>query len=188
MASLKTFFVADLNPQGELRQIAEYDYGSLEMIEGAGEIIGRCSSHIWRTPDELETVLSDFGEPLLRWRATASSAGVATIRRASGELVSLSLLAAGKDPEADKTTFAVLQQHLVRELRQTPFEPAFDLLQIEKRPLLATFTFGGEQSNASESTLQGASEQGSGKSAQRLIEAIGDRCFAAAYFRYLGLA
>jgi hypothetical protein len=168
---MRVFYVADLNTRGELRQIAEYDYATLERIPGASDLIARCSGELWKSPEEMEAVLSDTGGTLLRWRATASSAGVATVRRASGALVSISLLAAGRDPEADKTTLAVLQQHLVRELLQTPFEPAFDLIQIEQRPLLATMTFADD----SEKTEQ-------------MIQAIADRCFAAAYFRYLGLA
>ena len=86
-------------------------------------------------------------------------------------MVSISLLAAGRDPEADKTTLGVLQQHLVRELRQTPFEPAFDLIELKQRPLLATMTFAT-----------------SGDQGEQMIEALADRSFAAAYFRYLGLA
>jgi hypothetical protein len=168
---MRSFFVADLNAQGELRQVTEYDYSTLEQIPGAPDLIARCSGKLWSSPDEMEVRLSDAGQTLLRWRATAPSAGVATVRRAAGDLVSISLLAAGRDPEADTTTIAVLQQHLVRELRQTPFEPAFDLVELKQRPLLATITFA----SANE-----ASEQ--------MIEALADRTFAAAYFRYLGLA
>ena len=115
--------------------------------------------------------LSDAGRTLLRWRSTAASAGIATVRRVTGELVSLSLLAAGQDPAADAATFEVLQKHLVRELRETAFEPAFDLIHIKERPLIATMTFVAES-----------------KQAEQMIEALADRCFAASYFRYLGLA
>ena len=103
--------------------------------------------------------------------STAVGTGIATIRRPAGDLVSLSLLASGLNLEAETTTFAVFQQHLVRELRQTPFEPAFDLLQLKQRPLLATMTF-----------TSGAA------TAEQMIEALADRSFAAAYFRYLQLA
>jgi hypothetical protein len=168
---MRQFFVADLNTRGELREVTEYDYATLEQIPGAADLIGRCSGAIWKSPEEMEVVLSDEGKTLLRWRATAPSAGVATIRRVSGDLVSISLLAAGRDVEADKTTIAALQQHLVRELRQTPFEPAFDLVGLKQRPLLATMTF---------------SEGGEGN--EQLVEALADRAFAAAYFRYLRLA
>ena len=168
---MRVFFVADLNAQGELRQITEYDYATLEHIPGAGDLIGRCSGELWKSPEEMEVALSDIGRTRLRWRATASSAGIATVRRSDGDLVSISLLAAGRDLEADKTTLTVLQQHLMRELRQTPFEPAFDLIQIQQRPLLATMTFAT-----------------SNEDTEHMIEAIADRCFAAAYFRYLGLA
>jgi len=168
---MHVFFVADLNTQGELRQITEYDYATLERVPGASDLIGRCSGALWKSPDEMEVVLSDLGRTLLRWRATAPSAGIATVRRAGGELVSISLLAAGRDPEADRTTLAVLQQHLERELRQSPFEPAFDLIELKQRPLLATMTFATEHNEG-----------------EQMIEALADRSFAAAYFRYLGLA
>ncbi|HEY1921755.1 MAG TPA: hypothetical protein VGG44_03235 [Tepidisphaeraceae bacterium] len=168
---MRQFFVADLNTRGELREVTEYDYATLEKIPGAADLIGRCSGALWKSPEEMELVLSDEGRTLLRWRSTAASAGIATIRRVSGDLVSVSLLAAGQDAEAEKTTIAALQQHLVRELRQTPFEPAFDLIGLKQRPLLATMTFaeGGEED-------------------EQMIEAMADRAFAAAYFRYLGLA
>jgi hypothetical protein len=170
-SSMRIFFVADLNTQGELRQVTEYDYATLEQIPGASDLIGRCSGELYKSSEEMEVILSDTNKTQLRWRATAASAGVATIRRASGDLVSISLLAAGRDAEAEKTTFSVLQQHLVRELRQTPFEPAFDMMQLKQRPLLATITIA----KASDA-------------ANPLVEAIADRSFAAAYFRYLGLA
>jgi hypothetical protein len=168
---MRHFFVADLNTRGELREVTEYDYATLEQIAGTADLIGRCSGAIWKSPEEMEVVLSDERRTLLRWRSTAGSAGIATIRRASGDLVSISLLAAGRDVEADKTTIAALQQHLVRELRQTPFEPAFDLIGLKQRPLLATMTF-----------LESADGN------EPMIEALADRAFAAAYFRYLGLA
>jgi hypothetical protein len=172
MTPARIFFVADLSTQGELRQITEYDYAALEQIPGASDLIARCSGELWKSPEEMEVVLSDEGGTRLRWRATAASAGVATVRRAGGELVSLSLLAAGRDPEADQTTLAVAQKHLVRELRETPFEPAFDLVQIAQRPLIATITFAAAE----------------GRSDESMIQALADRAFAAAYFRYLGLA
>jgi hypothetical protein len=170
-ASSRVFFVADLNTKGELRNITEYDYSSLERIPGASELIGSCSGSLWKNPEETQFVLSDEHGTWLRWRSTAAGAGISTIRRAAGDLVSLSLLASGLNLQAESTTFSVFQQHLVRELRQTPFEPAFDLLQIKQRPLLATMTF---------TSANGSAEQ--------MIEALADRAFAAAYFRYLQLA
>jgi hypothetical protein len=154
-----------------LRQFTEYDYATLERIPGAVDLIGRCSGELWKSPDEMEVVLSDVGVTKLRWRATADSAGIATVRRSGGVLVSISLLVAGRDPEADKATLGALQKHLLNELRQTPFEPAFDLVQLKQRPLLATIEFAAPP------------EEG-----EPMIEALADRSFAAAYFRYLGLA
>jgi hypothetical protein len=168
---MRIFYVADLTVQGELRDITEYDYAALERIPGASDVIARCSGEIWKNPEQLDVILSELGKTQLRWRATSASAGVATVRRADGGPVSISLVVAGRDVEADATTLSVMQQHLVRELRQTPFEPAFDLIQIKQRPLIATMTFASGTS-----------------SEEPMIEAIADRCFAAAYFRYLGLA
>ncbi len=168
---MSPFFVADLNTRGELKRITPYDYASLERIAGASDLIGRCSGELWKSPEQMEVVLSDSGGTRLRWRSTAASAGVATVRRAGGELVSVSLLAGGLNPDGEKTTLGVLQQHLVRELRQTPFEPAFDLIELKQRPLLATMTFSI-----------------AGDAAEQMVEALADRSFAAAYFRYLGLA
>jgi hypothetical protein len=166
------FHVADLNTRGELRQIADYDYATLELIPGAADLISRCSAQLWQTPAEFEIPLNENRKTFIRWRATADSAGVLTVRRDTNDLVSLSLLAAGRDKEADSTTLDVLQKHLVRELRQTPFEPAFDLMQITERPLIATITFANDENKGDEP----------------LIEALADRSFAASYFRYLGLA
>jgi hypothetical protein len=167
----RIFYVADLSTQGELRQVTEYDYAVLEQIPGASDLIARCSAELWKSPEEMEVKLSNGGATRLRWRATAASAGIATVRRASGDLVSLSLLAAGRDADADQTTLEAAQKHLVRELRQTQFEPAFDLVKIAERPLVATLTFA----TGSESS-------------EPMVEALADRAFAAAYFRYLGLA
>lgn len=168
---MKPFYVADLMSQGELRQVAEYDYAALERIPGAIDIISRCSCELWKSPEEMEAQLSDSGRTLLRWRSTAPTAGIATVRRADQQLVSLSLLAAGQDPAADASTLQATQTHIVRELRQTAFEPAFDLIHIKQRPLVATITFADGSVGS-----------------EQMVEALADRCFAAAYFRYLGLA
>ena len=178
---MKPFFVADLTSQSELRQIAEYDYAALERIPGAIDIISRCSGELWKSPEEMEVPLTDSRRTILRWRSTAPTAGIATVRRANQQradqqradqqLVSLSLLAAGQDPAADASTLQAIQTHIVRELRQTAFEPAFDLIHIKQRPLVATITFADGSADS-----------------EQMVEALADRCFAAAYFRYLGLA
>jgi hypothetical protein len=168
---MSVFHVADLSAQGELREVTEYTHGLLEQIPGAGDLISRFSRDLSDHPDEMEIPLADDRRSFLRWRSTAASAGIATVRRATGELVSLSLLLAGRDPGADATTVEVLQKHLVRELRQTPFEAGFDLISLRQRPLLATMTFATE-----------------GAGSDQMLEALADRSFAAAYFRTLGLA
>ncbi len=53
---------------------------------------------------------------VMRWRASAPTAGIATLR-AGGRLASVSLLASGKDAEADHITLDAFQRHLLTELR-----------------------------------------------------------------------
>jgi hypothetical protein len=170
------FFVADLSVQGEQRDLTEYSYELLERIHGATDLIARCSGHLWKEPEGFETPLTDTGLIHIRWRATAPTAGIATVRGRNASLISISLLASGKDRDADQTTLAVMQNHLVQELHQTRFEPAFDLMHLANRPLLATLTFTPGPNDASSNP------------ADKMAGALADRCFAAAYFRYLGLA
>ncbi|MGC4076083.1 MAG: hypothetical protein QM702_03435 [Rubrivivax sp.] len=105
-----------------------------------------------------------------RWSASAPTAGVATIR-ADEQLASLSILATGINPSADSITLAAFQRRLTQELHDTGFEPAFGLLELDQRPLVATVPF---YSPSEESA--------------RLIVALADRCFAASYFRFHQLA
>src|SRR5579872_5416092 len=51
---MQPFFVADLNTQGELREITEYDYAALERIPGATDLIARCSGELYKNPEEME--------------------------------------------------------------------------------------------------------------------------------------
>jgi hypothetical protein len=60
---------------------------------------------------------------------------------------------------------------LLREWRDTGFEPAFGLMDLKQRPLVATINFRSP-------TAPG----------DQLLTALTDRCFAAAYFRMQGLA
>ena len=106
----------------------------------------------------------------VRWRAAAPTAGIATLR-CRGELTALSLLATGKDPEADRITLEAFQRHLLRELRGTRFEPAFALMGLTERPLIATINFTPPMDPA-----------------DRMVTALADRCFAASYFRCQDLA
>jgi hypothetical protein len=64
------------------------------------------------------------------------------------------------------------QQHLLRELHDTGIEPAFGLLELKQRPLVATINF----------------EQPIHTELDQLAAALADRCFAASYFRYQHLA
>ena len=105
-----------------------------------------------------------------RWLACAATAGIATLR-CKDELASLALLASGVNPEADMLTLNAFQKHLLRELRDTEFEPSFSLLSLQQRPLVVVVPFSEPPDSSA-----------------KVIMALADRCFAAVYFRYLHLA
>src|SRR5437016_7764162 len=171
MPAARTFHVADLNAQGELLLQADYTYELLERIPLSWDMLVTCATSIWRSPEEFESSLPAPGPAklALRWRNCARGAGILTIRHGD-QVASLSLLASGIEPDGDSLTCSALQQHLVRELHDTGNEPAFSLLELPQRPLLATILI-----------LPPPTEPA------RVTAAIADRCFAAAYFRYLGL-
>jgi hypothetical protein len=164
------FHVADLSRRGDLIALAQYGYPELEQIPGAGELITHFATHVYRSPEEFQVDLPMLRGWTYRWRSSAPTAGVATLRHGE-QLASLGLLASGLKPEADQITLDAFQQHLVRELRDTGFEPAFDLLELPQRPLVVSVPFLEPTDRAEQMTV-----------------ALADRCFAAAYFRYLNLA
>ena len=168
---MRRFFVADLNARGDLLAQAEYRYEQLEQIPGAADLLGTLAGAIWRSPKGFDVPLLEERPQLeFRWRAAAPTAGVATLRNA-GKLTSVSLACAGLDDDADRITLRAYQGHLLHELRDTGFEPAFTLLHLRDRPLLATVNF-----------LTPPDPK------DRLLVALADRCFGAAFFRYLSLA
>jgi hypothetical protein len=168
---MKGFTAIDLTLQCEVRLQARYEYGLLEQINGASELIAECSTELWRAPEAFEKPLDGTSSRLsLRWMATAASAGV-LVARDGMKTLALSLLASGIDREADRVTLETFHKHVVRLLHDTGFEPAFDLLGLSQRPLLATIGFYLPENPA-----------------DRQIFALADRCFAAAYFRRLALA
>jgi hypothetical protein len=165
------FLVADLNVQGELQLREKYSYAALEQIPGAAQIIAGCSAALWRSPELFETSLTgSLSKLILRWSASARTAGIMTIRHDT-ELMSLSLLATGIEPQTDAITISTFQDRIVHELHDTGVEPAFALLELKDRPLVATINF----------RLPSSPDD------QRAV-ALADRCFAAAYFRYHRLA
>jgi hypothetical protein len=168
---VRGFTVVDLNAQCEVRLNALYEYSLLEKIDGATDLIAAFSGEIWRAPESFEQSLPRTENRLkLRWRASAESAGILTIRD-SGKILSLSLLASGLNADADKLTLQAFQTHAVRELHDTGFEASFELTELQQRPLIATIgLFTPENQN------------------DRWAFALADRCFAAAYFRFLQLA
>lgn len=164
-----TFHVVDLTGTGELRLREEYQYETLERIERAADLIGLFSTWLWRSPEAFEIPLPQSALNL-RWRACSATSGLATLREAD-RLISLSLLLSGREAEDDIATLRPLQMHLVRELHDTGYEPAFDLMGLTDRPLLASMNFAVPHDPA-----------------DRQAFALCDRCFAASYFRKLGLA
>jgi len=168
---MRRFFMADVNALGELRALAEYRYETLEQIPGAGELIGTLSGAIWRSPEGFEIPLHPERPALVfRWRATASTTGVATIWYGQ-DPASVSLACSGLDEEADRITLQAYQRQLLQELRDTGYEPAFSLVHLRERPLLATINFITPQDPG-----------------EKILVALADRCFGAAFFRYLSLA
>lgn len=171
-----TFLIADLNVRGDLQSRAEYRYDLLVQVRGAADLIGHLSGLLWRSPEAFEAPLDPAlpggaSRLSLRWRASSATAGIATVRGGDGGLISVSLLACGTGPDHDTLTLDIFQKHLLHELRDTGFEPGFALMDLRERPLSATFNF---QAPAEPSAQFGA--------------ALVERCFAASYFRYQGLA
>jgi hypothetical protein len=151
---------------------AEYRYEQLEQVPGAAELIVTFATQLYRTPEEFEIPLAPRRNDRLayRWRASSENTGITTLRN-GGELASLALLASGINPEADRLTLEAFQTHLLRELHGTPFEPAFGLRDARDRPLVAVVAFAAPPEQV-----------------DQVLVALADRCFAAAYFRYLNLA
>jgi hypothetical protein len=165
------FYIADLNARGELQLKAEYRYADLEQIPGAPELIGHFSGQLWQSADEFEIRMPAPSTSLtFRWRSASASSGIGTLRT-DGQLASVSLLASGVSQSSDSMTLDIFQRHLLRELHDTGIEPAFALVELTERPLAATFNFKSPDGQI-----------------DQLVAALADRCFAASYFRFLGLA
>jgi hypothetical protein len=166
----REFFVSDLSRTGDLLATTRYVYEQLEKVPGAADLIVYFATTLYRSPEEFETPLPHAPKMRFRWRASAPSAGIATLRNES-QLASLGLFVAGLNDQTDRLTLDAFVMHLIRELRDTPFEPSFELTAIPQRPLVASVAFAAPEDQT-----------------QQLITALADRCFAAAYFRYLNLA
>jgi len=166
---MRGFTAIDLTPQCEVCLEARYEYELLERIEGASELIGAFSGEIWKNSQTFDVKLLASNAMQLRWRALAKTAGIAVVSDGKRTL-SISLLASGQDPDADSITLNAFQTHVVHNLKNTGFEPAFDLQEIWQRPLIATIGLFMPEGQVN-----------------RRIFALTDRCFAAAYFRRLGL-
>jgi hypothetical protein len=167
----QVFHVADLSAAGDLLLQQDYTYGALETIPFAWEVIVRCATQLWRSPEEFDLSFSSGDVPRiqLRWRLCAKGAGILTLR-CEDQLCSVSLLAGGLDHDGDLLTLQAFQQHLLRALHDTGSEPAFSLMELPQRPLLATILLLPPASHSA-----------------RVSIAVMDRCFAAAFFRYEGL-
>lgn len=164
--------------RGELQFKEQYLYDDLLQVPGAADLIGHFSGALWRSPEEFDGALPMIeaaragGEPPMhfRWRSSSASAGMGTLR-CRGQLTSLTLVVSGVDEAGDTITLKAFQQHLLNELRDTGYEPAFALMDLRERPLAATINFASPDDRA-----------------EQFIAALADRCFAAAYFRYHQLA
>jgi hypothetical protein len=150
--------------------VTEYGYEQLERLPGASDLIVHLATHLYRSPQEFDTTLPHWPDLKLRWRACAETAGISTLRYRE-ELAALGLLASGVNPDADRLTLDAFQKHLLRELHGTEHEPAFGLSDAAERPLVAVVPFRAPHDPQ-----------------EQLVAALADRCFAAAYFRYLNLA
>ncbi|WP_428938557.1 hypothetical protein [Fontivita pretiosa] len=171
---MRGFTVVDLSPQGELRSTTHYDYPRLQCIEGAQDLLVAFTRELDGYIEQFELALPNSdGGLYFRWRAcNPNGSGIATLRH-DGQTLAISLLAGGIDLEADLITLKSFQQHLVRELHDTGLEPAFGINQLWQRPLLVSV---------------GLRAPGPQMPRDRWLFALADRCFAAAYFRLLGLA
>jgi hypothetical protein len=167
---MKSFCVADLNVRGELIAKQTYRYEQLEQLPGAADLIVTFATLLWRAPEEFQTTLPTAAGVAARWRCSSATSGIFTLR-CDDVLASLSLLASGLSAEADRVTLDAFQRHLLRELHGTETEPAFALMELSERPVVATINFASPPDEL-----------------DRLIVALADRCFAAAYFRTKDLA
>lgn len=166
----KRFWVADLDTKGQVTLSQEYDHDSLQSLDLAALMIAEFATYLWRDPAGFDIKIPGAHLMEMRWRPSADTAGIATLR-CRGKLTTVSLLACGINGQGDALTFQAFQNHLVRELHDTGYEPAFDLLDLPERPIVASFHFH---------MPEGALE--------RSIFSLADRCFAAAYFRCHGVA
>jgi hypothetical protein len=169
VSEVANFHVADLGRRGDLLATAEYGYAQLEQVPAAAELIVHFATLLYRSPEEFETAVPASKDLTFRWRSSAATAGIATLR-CERRLTSLGLLASGLNRDADNATLAAFQSHLMHELRDTGFEPAFALRELTQRPLVVSIAFDAPEQKA-----------------DQLLVALSDRCFAAAYFRYLHL-
>jgi hypothetical protein len=168
----KQFWVVDLDPTGEIKLKESYEYDPLQTLPLAAMLIAEFATFLWRDPEGFDVTLPNLDSMTMRWRPSAPTAGIATLRHHDAP-ASVSLLAAGLDPRSDALTLAALQDRLVRQLHDTGHEPAFDLAAIPERPLVASVHLAPPPPAAP---------------AERAAFALADRAFAAAYFRRLGLA
>jgi hypothetical protein len=164
------FTIADLNARGDLQLKAEYRYADLEQVPGRRSSSGSSPGSSGSRPTSsrrrsrsTDDALVPLAVVVPEFRHRDPARG----RRAGGG----ELLASGVNENTDTVTLETFQRHLLRELHDTGFEPAFALVQLTERPLSATFNFKSPDAHV-----------------DRLVAALADRCFAAAFFRFQGLA
>lgn len=173
---MRSFWVADLSSTGEMLLKERYEYALLEQLPGAPDLISDLAGHLYRSPDGFERELA-AGTIRFRWVACSPTCGIISFRLKdrpgpTGEpLAAFGVLLSGYDAADDAVVCRAVQGRLVDELRDTGFEPGFDLIGLKERPLLASFDCAPPVAPPQRATL-----------------ALADRCFAAAYFRRLALA
>ena len=163
-----SYTVADLTVRGELMSKQSYTYGLLEQVPGAGDLIVSLATQLYRSPEGFEWNVND--DLIFHWRGISTSTGLG-FTRCDGVLMSLSVLACGLDDDDDRITLESLHRHWLKESRQIGMEPSFALMELKERPLVAIFDLGAPV-----------------RQEDKIAVSLLDRCFAAAFFRYHGLA
>jgi hypothetical protein len=167
----KRFWVVDLDATGEVKLKEPYEYDTLQSLDLAAMLIAEFATYLWRDPEGFDVTLPGLTSLTMRWCPSAPTAGIAMLRHGDA-LASISLLVTGLDPRGDAFTLQTLQDRLVRQLHDTGYEPAFDLVAaLPERPLVASVHLRAPPAPD-----------------ERAAFALADRAFAAAYFRRQGLA
>jgi hypothetical protein len=126
----------DITIQLDGRQRSQRQHESTALVRGAVEVFRYM----------LETGTANFRRPMahkdftriqLQWTQETWSAAVATFWVGQIPLTT-SALASGRDAAADQEVLRAAQGLVLKFFGDSPVEPAFDLLRIEERPVIAS--------------------------------------------------